>query len=325
MTTTWRSSAGIGLVLIWGLLLAGTGQAAYPDKPIKLIIPWAAGGDTDALKRVAANAMEKPLGKPVVVVNITGASGTTGLREFKKAAPDGYTIYSVHDSIHTTYYVGVSDLNYGDFEPICLLTSTPSVIATHARSKFNTMKEVLEEARRRPGTITFGATLGSTSHFFPAMVEHDVKAKLWKYVSYEGTAPRMTALIGGHIELAETNIPGGKEQLKAGKMKLLAIATEKRHPALPDVPTLKELGINVTYAVNRGLIAPKGTPEEALQKLEAACGTVAKDRGFAEAMEKMGSDVVFLNRKAYAEFLKKNDVLNAEVAKALGFRRKGSR
>jgi tripartite-type tricarboxylate transporter receptor subunit TctC len=160
--------------------------------------------------------------------------------------------------------------------------------------------------------------LGSTSHFFPALIEKEAGVK-WRYVSYEGTAPRMTALLGGHIDLGETNIPGGKELLKAGKLKLLAIATEKRSPELSDVPTLKELGINIVYAVNRGVLAPKGTPVEILSRLEDVFAKAAKDPGFKKEMEKFGTDILFLDRKGYEDFLKKNDAMNAEIAGILGF------
>jgi tripartite-type tricarboxylate transporter receptor subunit TctC len=311
----------LGITLSGILFFPQAGEAVYPEKPIKFIVPWAAGGDTDAIVRIMASYAEKILGKPLIIVNITGASGTVGAREAKNSAPDGYTILSVHDSIHTTYYVGISDINYWDFEPIALVTSTPSVVATHSKAKWNSMKELLEDAKKRPGQITFGATLGSTSHFFPALIEKEVDIK-WRYVSYEGTAPRMTALLGGHIDLGETNIPGGKELLKAGKLKLLAIATEKRSPELPDVPTLKELGINIVYAVNRGVLAPKGTPEDILVRLEDAFSKAAKDPGFKKEMEKFGTDVLFLDRKGYADFLKKNDSINAEIANILGFKRK---
>ena len=307
----------LGLFFILG---AAGAQAAYPDKPIKMIVPWAAGGDTDAIKRVVANAMEKHLGQPVVVVNITGASGTVGAREAKKAPPDGYTIYSTHDYIHTTYYTGVSDVSYKDFEPVCLITSTPSILAVHGKAKWNTMKELFDDAKRRPGEITVGATLGSTSHFFPAMIEQAAGVK-FKYVSYEGTAPRMTALLGGHVEGGETNLTQ-LDKVKAGQMKLLAIATPKRHPEVPDVPTLKELGMDIVYAVNRGIVAPKGTPEAALVKLEDACARAAKDPAVAESMKKQGTDVEFLGRKAYAEFLQRNDKINADLAQALGYKRK---
>jgi tripartite-type tricarboxylate transporter receptor subunit TctC len=309
-------AAGVGILTL-GLASA---QAAYPDRPIKMIVPWAAGGDTDAIFRVIASSMEKNLGKPVVIVNITGASGTVGARESKKAAPDGYTILSVHDFIHTTYYTGVSELTYMDFEPICLLTSTPSVLAAYGKAPWNSFKELIEDTKKRPEQITLGATLGSTSHFFPAMIAQAAGIK-WKYVSYEGTAPRMTALLGGHVLLGETNLTQ-LDKVKAGQMKMLAMATAKRLPEVPDVPTLKELGIDIVYAVNRGIFAPKGTPEAVLAKLEEACGKAAKDPAVIESMKKQGTLVEFLDRKAYAQFLQKNDKINADLAQALGYKRK---
>jgi len=285
-----------------------------------MIVPWAAGGDTDAIFRVIANSMERHLGKPVVIVNITGASGTVGARETKKAAPDGYTILSIHDFIHTTYYTGVSDLTYKDFDPVSLMTSTPSIFAAHGKAPWNNLKELIEDARKRPEQITVAATLGSTSHFFPAMIAQAAGLK-WKYVSYEGTAPRMTALLGGHVLLGETNLTQ-IDKVRAGQMKMLAIATAERHPEVPDVPTLKELGFDVIYAVNRGIVAPKGTPEAVLAKLEEACGKAAKDPAVVESMKKQGTLVEFLNRKAYADFLQKNDKMNADLSQALGYKRK---
>ncbi len=312
----------ICLVVTTGLLALGmtTAGAAYPDRPIKMIVPWAAGGDTDAIFRVIASSMEKHLGKPVVIVNITGASGTVGAREAKKAAPDGYTIFSIHDFIHTTYYTGVSEVTYKDFEPVCLLTSTPAVFAAYGKAPWNSLKELIEDARKRPEQITVGATLGSTSHFFPAMIAQAAGVK-WKYVSYEGTAPRMTALLGGHILLGETNLTQ-LDKVKAGQLKMLAIATAKRLPEVPDVPTLKELGLDIVFAVNRGIVAPKGTPEALLAKLEDACGKAMKDPAVVDSMKKQGTLVEFLGRKAYADFFQENDKINADLAEALGYKRK---
>lgn len=308
------------LVLIAALLGTSSTAAAYPDRPIKFIVPWAAGGDTDVIKRVWAEAAKKHLAQPIVVANITGASGTRGAKEAKGSPPDGYTIYSVHESIHTTFHTGVSDVSYRDFEPVCLATSTPSIVAASAASPWKTFQELVEDSRKRPEQVKVGATLGSTSHFFPAMVEQAAKVK-WKYVSYEGTAPRMTALLGGHIDVAETNLTQ-LDKVKAGQMKLLAIATEKRHPDVPDLPTLSELGVKVTYAVSRGILAPKGTPEAALAKLEDVCRKVTADPAFAAEMKKHGTDVRFLDRKAYASFLEGSDAENAELAAALGYKRK---
>jgi putative tricarboxylic transport membrane protein len=304
-------------LLTMGLTPAG---AAYPDRPIKMIVPWAAGGDTDAIFRVLASAMEKHLGKPVVIVNITGASGTVGARETKKSPADGYTILSIHDFIHTTYHTGVSELTYKDFDPVALLTSTPSVFAAYAKTPWNSMKELIEDAKKRPEQITVGATLGSTSHFFPAMIAQATGIK-WKYVSYEGTAPRMTALLGGHVLVGETNLTQ-LDKVKAGQLKMFAIATAKRLPEIPDVPTLKELGIDIVYAVNRGIVAPKGTPEAVLAKLEEACAKTVKDPAVIESMKKQGTFIEFLGRKDYADFLQKNDKINADLAQALGYKKK---
>jgi len=317
-----RSVAVGVLAFAAGLLAAAwVGAADYPERSIKLIVPWAAGGDTDSILRVFANLAEKHLGQVVVVANISGASGTVGAREAKKSPVDGYTVYSGHDSLHTTYWTGVSEISYKDFEPICLISATPSIVATHAKTKWSTMKELLEDAKKRPGEITFGATLGSTSHFFPAMIEKETGAR-WKYVPYEGTAQRMTALLGAHIELGETNLTQ-LDKVKAGQLRMLALATDKRSPEIPFVPTLKELGINVTYAVNRGLMAPKGTPEPILQKWEEVCRKATEEKTFHEAMKTQGTVVNFLGRKAYADFLAREDDANAQVAQALGYKRKG--
>ncbi|TSA10619.1 MAG: tripartite tricarboxylate transporter substrate binding protein [Betaproteobacteria bacterium] len=292
-------------------------QAAYPDRPIKMIVPWAAGGDTDNIFRPFAPALQKALGgTTVVIANIGGASGTVGAREAKGSPADGYTLYAVHDYIHLTYYTGMSDVSYADFEPVCLIAATPSILTASPKTKWNTMKEMVADAKANPGQISVGATLGSTSHFFPAMVEKAAGIK-FKYISYDGLAQRMNAILGGHIDLTDGNLTQ-KGKVDAAQLKFLAIATEKRSPELPNVPTLKELGYNVIYSVSRGLLAPKGTPADVLSKLEGACGQAAKDPTFAESMRKQGTDVHYLDHKGYAEFLKQNDALNKDLSRDLG-------
>jgi len=303
-------------VLAISALMSASALAAYPDRPIKMIVPWAAGGDTDVIYRSFAPLMQKQLGGTIVIANIGGASGTKGAKEAKGSPADGYTIFAVHDSIHSTYYTGVADVNYTDFEPICRVTSTPSIVTASPKTPWADMKSLLADAKNRPGQITVGATLGSTSHFFPAMVEQAAGIK-FKYVSYEGTAPRMNALLGGHIDLAESNLTQ-KGKVDAGQMKFLAIATEERMPEVPNLPTLKELGIDVEYAVNRGLVAPKGTPAGVLAKLSGACAVAAKAPEFTAAMRKLGTLVRHLGPKEYEAFLQKNDALNKKLARDLG-------
>jgi tripartite-type tricarboxylate transporter receptor subunit TctC len=309
------------LLLIACLLAApfvafSTGLAAYPERPVKLIVPWAAGGDTDSIFRPLGQQLQKHLGATVVIANVTGASGTTGAREAKGSPPDGYTLYAIHDYIHSTYYTGVADVAYTDFEPICSVSNTPSVLTASPKTKWSSWQELLNDAKARPGQITVGATLGSTSHFFPALIEKAAGIK-FKYVSYEGLAPRMNAILGGHIDLTDSNLTQ-KGKVDAGQLKFLAVGTEKRLAEAPNVPTLKELGVNVVYAVTRGVTAPKGTPADVLAKLEAACQKATSEPKFAEDMAKQGTFVRFMDRKAYAAFLKQNDELNKTLARDLG-------
>jgi tripartite-type tricarboxylate transporter receptor subunit TctC len=304
------------LAAVFALAAAPT-LAAFPERPVKLIVPWAAGGDTDVVYRAFQTHLQKHLGgTTVVIANVGGASGTKGAKEAKDAPADGYTIFAVHDSLHSTYYTGVADVNWTDFEPLCLVASTPSIITASPKSAWPDMKAMVADAKARPGQITVGATLGSTSHFFPALVEKAAGLK-FKYVSYEGTAPRMNALLGSHIDLAESNLTQ-KGKADAGQLRFLAIATDKRAPEMPNLPTLKEAGIDVTYAVNRGLLVKKGTPAEVVSKLASACAAAAKEPAFSEAMKAQGTLVNFLGARDYSDFLKKNDVVNRDLAKDLG-------
>jgi tripartite-type tricarboxylate transporter receptor subunit TctC len=305
-----RMIVGILSLLPLGVL------AAYPERPVKLVVPWAAGGDTDNIFRPFAPLLQKPLGQTVVIANVGGVSGTKGAKEVKDSPADGYTLYAVHDYIHSTYYAGVADVQYTDFEPICLIASTPSVLTASPKTPWKNWQEFLADAKKRPGQITVGATLASTSHFFPALIEQAAGIK-FKYVSYEGLAPRMNAILGGHIDLTDSNLTQ-KGKVEAAQLKFLAIATEKRHPNMPSIPTLKELGVNVVYDVNRGLMVPKGTPADVIQKLGAACAAAAKEPEFAKAMNLQGTDVRYLDRAAYGKWLKQNDDLNRNLAKDLG-------
>jgi tripartite-type tricarboxylate transporter receptor subunit TctC len=260
--------------------------------------------------------LQKHLGQTVVIANVGGASGTKGAKEAKDAPADGYTMFAVHDSIHSTYFTGVADVNWNDFIPVCLVASTPSIVTVSPKVNWVDMKAMIADAKAKPNQVTVGATLGSTSHFFPALIEKATGAK-FKYVSYDGTAQRMNALLGGQIDMGESNLTQ-KGKVDAGQLKFLAIATDKRAPELPNLPTLKELGIDITYAVNRGILVNKGTPKEAVDKLVSACGAAAKEPGFAEAMKLQGTLVHYLAPAQYTEFLKANDTLNRDLSKDLG-------
>jgi tripartite-type tricarboxylate transporter receptor subunit TctC len=210
----------------------------------------------------------------------------------------------------------VADVSYADFEPICSVSSTPSILTASPKTKWSSFQELVADAKARPGQITVGATLGSTSHFFPALIEKAAGIK-FKYVSYEGLAPRMNAILGGHIDLTDANLTQ-KGKVDAGQLKFLAAGTEKRLAEASTVPTLKELGVNVVYAVTRGITVPKGTPGEVIARLEGACAKAAAEPKFTEEMGKQGTFVRHMDRKAYAEFLKQNDQVNKDLARDLG-------
>ena len=296
---------------------ATTFAADYPDRAIKLIVPWAAGGDTDLIFRPLAPLLQKYLGQPIVIANVGGASGTVGEREASGAAPDGYTLFGAHDFIHSVYFGGMIDIKYdAAFEPVCMVSSTPSVITVGAKTPWKTFKELVEDAKKRPDQIVVGASLGSTSQYSIAIAAN-AAGVTFKYVPYDGTAKRMNALLGGHIDVGDSNLTQ-KGKVDAGLLRFLANMSEKRTTGLEDVPTLKELGYNVTYSVNRGIMVPKGTPAAIIAKLNDACAKATKEPEFAKAMLLQGTEVYYLDPKGYADYLKKTDVQTKDISKALG-------
>jgi tripartite-type tricarboxylate transporter receptor subunit TctC len=240
-----------------------------------------------------------------------------GEREAANATPDGYTVFAPHDYIHSVYYAGLTDIRYDKaFDPICLVSSTPSIVTASAKRPWKSFKDMVADAKAHPGTITVGASLGSTSQYSMALMAKAAGIKV-KYVPYDGTAPRMSALLGGHIDLADSNLTQ-ESKVKAGQLKFLAIMSEKRNAEIPDVPTLKELGYDVEYAVNRGIMVPKGTPKDVEATLGAACRKAANDPQFAKAMKQQGTDVRYLDAAQYAAFLAKDDAITKDLTKDLG-------
>ena len=317
------SKDGITTILRWALPAAlmlgitGVARAEYPERAIKLIVPWAAGGDTDVIFRPLVNLLQKNLGQPVIVANVGGASGTVGEREAAGAAPDGYTLFGAHDFVHSVYLGGMTDIKYDQaFDPVCMITSTPSVVTVGAKTPWKTFKELVEDAKKRPGQIVVGASLGSTSQYSMALAAKAAGIK-FKYVPYDGTAKRMTALLGGNIDVGDSNLTQ-KSKVEAGLLRFLANMSEKRTTGLEDVPTLKELGYDVTYSVNRGIMVPHGTPQPIIDKLNDACAKATKEPEYAKAMLLQGTDVSYLDPKGYAAYLKKADQDTKDVAKDLG-------
>jgi tripartite-type tricarboxylate transporter receptor subunit TctC len=293
-----------------------------PCSTAKFIIPWAAGGDTDIIMRAVAEAANKAGAKPQLqVVNIGGQGGNKGAKDVMEMPADGCALLSLHDSAHIAHITGRVDFTYEAFEPIALMASTPSIIGVSKQAPFNTLKEMIDVAKKEPNSVITGATLGSTSQFVFLLLEDAAKIKL-KYVPYDGTRERITALLANNIQMGEMNIITAKQYLKEGALKSIGIATEQRDPALPDLPTLKEQGVDVQYAVNRGVVVPKGTKPEVVAQWVAVFEKASKDPELVKILETQGTEAKYLGGKDYGAFLKKSYDTHNTAATNLGLAKK---
>jgi len=300
---------------------ATTFAADYPDRAIKLIVPWAAGGDTDLIFRPLAPLLQKYLGQPIVIANVGGASGTVGEREASGAAPDGYTLFGAHDFIHSVYFGGMIDIKYdAAFEPVCMVSSTPSVITVGAKTPWKTFKELVEDAKKRPDQIVVGASLGSTSQYSIAIAAN-AAGVTFKYVPYDGTAKRMNALLGGHIDVGDSNLTQ-KGKVDAGLLRFLANMSEKRTTGLEDVPTLKELGYPMVYDSPFGIAGPKGMDPKIVAKLHDAFKKALEDPAVIATLAKYDMVPNYKNTEDYKKFVVEVTASERKVIDSLGLAKK---
>lgn len=280
-------------------------ESAYPERPIQLVIPYSPGGATDIIFRIVAEYAQEELGQPIAVVNMAGASATNGSRHVKDADPDGYTLLGSHDVIATAYYSDVVDYHFDAFEPVSLLTTTPNVLTSKADTLYDDAKELMEAGLENPGEIVWSVTVGSTDHFFRMglLDAADVPQDTFRLAGYDGTGDQITAMLGGHVEVCMTNVTSGGSYVESGDLKFLGVAHDKRLPQIPDTPTLKELDIDFVHGTNRGIFAPKGTPEEILVVLEEAFANVMTNEELVSRIEELGTILNYKNREDYAVFL----------------------
>jgi len=298
---------------------AGQALAAdnYPSKPVQLIVPWKAGGGTDALFRVVAHYAGKYLGQPVVIVNVPGVGGTMGARQGKDAKPDGYTLTATHESVISSYLSGVSEFNYSNFIPIANMAVNPIVVSANWDAPWKNMTDLIADAKKSPGKIKYGVTLGSTSHFMALYVGSQTGVD-FKIIGYEGTAPRRAALLGGFIDLTDNSAGAIRKYEQAKKMRGLGITSEKRHHLCPDVATLKEQGIDVLFGVNRGVCAPLGTPAPVVAKISKALKQVHDDAEYRAKLEKIGSIPKYMDAAGYKAYIEEATGIYIDLAKKFG-------
>ena len=280
-----------------GVALGGSLAAAqdYPNRPITVIVPFAAGGPTDTITRIVGEHMSRTLGQQLVVENVVGAGGTTASTRAKRAAADGYTIITGHMGTHAASVGLYPNLQYdprADFEPIALLAGTPILILAKKDFPAKDLKEFVTYVKANAGKLNEAhAGVGSVSFTTCALLNHLMGVKPTR-VPYTGTGPSMNALVAGQVDYMCDQIVNAVPQVQAGTIKAYAVATPERNPALPDLPTSKEGGLP-EYQVSawNAMFAPKGTPKAALDKLNDAIVKALDDESVRKRLLDLGSDI----------------------------------
>ena len=250
-------------VMTLGLGLAAA-EAAYPDRPITIIVPWGAGGGTDATARILASLMEQELGQPVNVVNRTGGSGVVGHSAIASAEPDGYTLGIVTVEIGMMHWAGLTDLTYQDYTPLALYNEDPAGVQIRADSEFASVDELLTHVRENPEGTLKGSGTGQGGIWHLALAgmlkTAGIEPAMVPWVPSEGAAPGLQDLVAGGVDVVTCSVPEAQSLIDAGRVKSLAVMGAERNPSFPDVPTLQEVGIDWRMGAWRGVAGPAGLP-----------------------------------------------------------------
>ncbi len=290
-----RNLLAAGLAAVCVLTAGGAlAQAAWPAKPITLVVPFAAGGPTDVVARTLAASMSKTLGQTVVVENKLGAGGTVAANFVAKAAPDGYTIFIHHNGMATSTAL-YRKLNYNpltDFEFISQAVDVPMTLLARKDFPASNFKELAAYVKANQGKINLAnAGLGAVSQLCGMMLERALDVKLTA-VPFQGTAPAMNALLGGQVDILCDQTTQTIPQIKAGNVKFFGVTTKNRIKALPDAPTLAEQGLkDFEVLVWHGIYAPKGTPKPVIEKVNAAVKVALKDPDVVKRMADLGAEI----------------------------------
>ena len=303
-------------------LAAGSAQAAYPERPITLIVPWGAGGGTDATARIIGSLLEKELGQPVNVVNRIGGSGVVGHQAIASGAPDGYTIGMVTVEIGMMHWQGLTELSGTSYTPIGLVNADPAGLQVRADAPYKDVKELVAAVKANPGKFKASGTgQGGIWHLAIAGMLKDmgVDPTASPWVPSNGAAPGLQDLVAGGVEIVPCSLPEARSLIDAGKVKSLAVMDPKRAALYPNLPTLKEAtGSNWAMAAWRGIAAPKNIPAEARDKLVAAIRKIAASKDYTDFMAQRGFGVIYEGPDEFAKFMAKSDADLGATMKAVG-------
>ena len=294
----------------------------YPARPITLIVPWGAGGGTDATARIIGSLLEKDLGQPVTVVNRTGGSGVVGHSAIASAQPDGYTIGLATVEIGMMHWQGLTDLTSASYTPIGLVNADPAGVQVRADSPYKTVNELLAAIKANPGKFKASGTgQGGIWHLAIAGLLRDQKIDpaALPWVPSNGAAPGLQDMVAGGIEVAPDSLPEARSLIDAGKVRSLAIMNDKPSALYPNVPTLKAAtGSDWTMAAWRGIVAPKGLPAPVRDKLAEAVRKVAASKEYNEFMASRGFGVIYAGPDDFAKFMVKSNTELGATMKAVG-------
>jgi tripartite-type tricarboxylate transporter receptor subunit TctC len=298
----------LSAIVLAASALAITGPARAADIPCdtaQLIVPWKAGGGTHVLFSIFEKTIQDMDVSPKVkVITIPGQGGNKGAKEAAAAKPDGCTLFAIHQSAVTSYLNGRIDFHFDGFETVANLTSTPDIVGAAAGTPWNDYDEFQTDVLANPEKYKVGATFGSTSQFMWLLLE-DLTGMKFSYVPYEGTRERMTALLSGAIDLGSLNVASGRKYMEQGELKGFAIAATERSPFLPDMPTLIEKGVDMEFALKRGVVAPKGTPREVIDAWSAIFKQAAENPDLLAQMEAKGTDIRYQDPDEYRAWAEK--------------------
>jgi tripartite-type tricarboxylate transporter receptor subunit TctC len=288
--------------------LPARAQAPWPSQPIKIIVPFPAGGASDQIGRLIAQKITDELKVPVVVENRSGANGSVGATVLAKAPPDGYTLMVASIGVYAINAGLYSKLPYDplkDFAPISVLVSTPNVLVVPANSRFNTAPELAKYMKQNPGKLSYASSGAGSSDHLTAELFKNAVGGFAVHIPYRGGAPAMQDIIGGQADFMFSNLGPAMPFIKAGKMKALMLTAAKPSPQLPDVPTSAKLGIPVEVTSWQALAAPAGTPPAIVQRLYQIA---AKGMNAPEVRERMATqsfDIIANTPAEFSEFLKR--------------------
>jgi tripartite-type tricarboxylate transporter receptor subunit TctC len=309
------------LVIGVSLLFAGAAQAqTYPDRPIRLIAPFPAGGLADVLARAVGDEMSRTLGQPVIVENRAGAGGNTGADAVAKAAPDGYTLLMASAGILTANPFLYAQMPFDvetAFVPVSNVADMPMLVVVHPKVEAKTLKEFVALAKAQPGKINFGSPgVGTTGHLGLAMLMHAADVKI-THVPYRGAAPAVTDLIAGQIDGVVDNPPTVIAHIQSGKLRPLAVAAKERMALLPDIPTAAEQGVaNYEASSWFGIAAPAGTPPAIVAKLHQTIAAAVRTSVMQERFSKSGARLLGSSPQDFAAQIRTERVKWGEIIKA---------